>query len=205
MFERWKVNFGAIRVQMRAYVARMLMRQLTPAYDLSPPEMQNLLGRAIDSLQRATTKYPRCMLALLRHAAGMICFMCDPEWNQFLYDAKPGYSSIEEETGVLFRPSRQYKSISLSEETCTAMWDGCQAFAKAARIAMEDLLQCPLAKQIASPLPDVTAFFTKSSLCEWARESIALQPFPEVKQVFPKQTLPVLPRDAASISTSSSG
>ncbi|CAE8719162.1 unnamed protein product, partial [Polarella glacialis] len=110
MFERWKVNFGAIRVQMRAYVARMLMRQLTPAYDLSPPEMQNLLGRAIDSLQRATTKYPRCMLALLRHAAGMICFMCDPEWNQFLYDAKPGYSSIEEETGVLFRPSRQYKT-----------------------------------------------------------------------------------------------
>ena len=33
----------------------------------------------------------------------------------------------------------------------------------------EKVLQCPLAKQIEQPLPDLTPFLDKPALCEWAR------------------------------------
>ena len=33
----------------------------------------------------------------------------------------------------------------------------------------EKVLQCPLAKQIEQPLPDLTPFLDKPTLCEWAR------------------------------------
>ncbi|CAJ1404583.1 unnamed protein product [Effrenium voratum] len=58
----------------------------------------------------------------------------------------------------------------------------------------EKVLQCPLAKQIEQPLPDLTPYLQKSSLCEWARRSIAEHPL-QMSRRWPTPSLPKLPWD----------
>eukprot|EP00931_Biecheleriopsis_adriatica_P114811 TRINITY_DN90706_c0_g1_i1.p1 TRINITY_DN90706_c0_g1~~TRINITY_DN90706_c0_g1_i1.p1 ORF type:complete len:1304 (-),score=207.99 TRINITY_DN90706_c0_g1_i1:46-3576(-) len=159
--------------------------------------MQKRFDEAVESLQTAAKAYAPCFMALLRHAAGMICFMCDPQWETYLYSKLRGVdaeSRLEEE--VLYQPGNVYSSVATSTGACTAIWAGCQDFARTVRAAVEKLMQCPLAKQVEAPLPDFAHFESKPHLCEWARNTVGLHPMPEVLQPTRPPVLPSLPRDA---------
>eukprot|EP00913_Durusdinium_trenchii_P022968 g21566.t1 len=63
----------------------MAMRRLTRVYDYADTEMRQLFDRAADAVAVSTEKFAPCLLALLQYVAGMICFMCDPQWDTYLY------------------------------------------------------------------------------------------------------------------------
>lgn len=177
------------------------MRQFTKVYQYSGAEMQALFDEALASVQHSTTVFAPCLSAMLQYAAGMICFMCDPQWETYLYKADQSAEETAEKEQYLEGAS--YDAVAVGSGACVKLWAGCAAFSAAARDAWEKVLQCPLAKQIEQPLPDLPAFFSKPELCEWARAAIALQPLAETSRSLPQQRLPELPSDATTTSISS--
>ncbi|CAE7537279.1 SPON1 [Symbiodinium natans] len=202
-FAQWKLSLGEIIVSWRSYAAGMTMRQLTKVYEYSDDEMRVLFDEALAAVRHSTAVFGPCLLSMLQYAAGMICFMCDPQWEAYLYKSELPVAQTEEEKRYLAGAS--YDAVAVASGTCAALWAGCEAFSTAARDAWDKILQCPLAKQIEQPLPDLPPFFSKPDLCEWTRAAIALQPLAETSRMLPEQRLPKLPSDASTTTETASG
>ncbi|CAK9059039.1 Hemicentin-1 (Fibulin-6) (FIBL-6) [Durusdinium trenchii] len=200
--QQWKNRLGWFVTSLRDYAAGMAMRRLTRVYDYADTEMRQLFDRAADAVAVSTEKFAPCLLALLQYVAGMICFMCDPQWDTYLY-ASDDHAAVQGHNKH-YAEGVDYTSIVIGVSACTSLWAGCEAFSKYAMIAWERVLQCPLAKQIEQPLPDLEPFQSKSALCEWARSSVALHPMLESRHVNPQPSLPQLPWDARQAQTTSS-
>ena len=193
---RWKDTFGLVATDIRTYVAQMILRQMTPLYKDASYAATTAFDGALDELERAAASYPKCMLALLREAAGMICYMCDPQWEMYMYR---GADPVDTDAHIdIFRAAETFRSISISTSACSSLWQGCSTFSVHARKAIHRILESPLSKQVSAPIPDLSMYFDKPGLCEWARKAIAFDPFRETAPGTAKPTMPALPADAMS-------
>lgn len=193
-FDYWKSRFGQRLLEMRTYLAQMLTRRMTFDYENASVPFRMAYDAASDSLQRAIDSYPKCMQTLLYYAAGMLCLMCDPQWNTFFYKRTP--AEMQQLPRYRYTPGRQYKSISISGDTCAALWAACQDFSTRSADARRKILEAKVTKDIYAPMPMVEMFSSKTVLCSWARDTIALQPMHEFARATPKPTMPALPPDA---------
>lgn len=94
-------------------------------------------------------------------SAGMICFGCNPRWQEFVWRDDAG----------------RVLAINVAGESCIYLADRCGAFGRATTKMLVQVMQSSLAKRPATPLPDWSMLKDRETMCRWARGTLSMQPF----------------------------
>lgn len=155
------------KVQMyRVYLDALNNLRTSEVYQKSDKVEQGLLDRAMASFKPTLEKAKQCMEAIMVFAAGMICFGCNPNWDQFVW---------RDHTGLVTR-------IHVAGESCVYVDQYCGVFGRHAENLRIKVMESTLAKVPSSPLPDFSMFKDRISTCDWLRD-FAMQPFPSFRPV----------------------
>ena len=145
---------------LEQYLASLVNLRSSEVCEKSTQLEQQLLDRAIDSMQAALEFAKPCVLHFLAFVAGMICFSCQPDWVNYVW--RNGYGEV---VGVNVDPN-----------SCIYVDRGCGVFGHAVQEAYMHVMESQLAKRPAASLPDFSMFFSRESLCKWLRSTVALEP-----------------------------
>merc|ERR1712129_485710 len=122
-----------------------------------------LFDRALDSFEPTLHAASDCINAIMVFVAGMTCFSCNPNWDQFVWRGITG----------------DVTAVNVGGESCIYVADHCGPFGHAMRRTISLIMESTLAKQ-PPPLPDLSMLQDRETTCEWLRTTIAMQPLRSV-------------------------
>lgn len=122
-----------------------------------------LFDRALDSFKPTLHAASVCINAIMVFVAGMTCFSCNPNWDQFVWRGVTG----------------DVTAVNVGGESCIYVADNCGPFGHAMRRTMLLIMESTLAKQ-PPPLPDLSMLEDRETTCQWLRTTIAMQPLRSV-------------------------
>merc|ERR1712125_79318 len=124
---------------------------------------QALLDRVLIDFRSALTLVPACVRTLITFVAGMVCFGCNPRWDDYVWR-----KSTNSPSSVV--------AVNVSSEACIHVDQACGPFGQAVRRVQLAVMGSGLAKAPAVPLPDFSMFDDRETVCAWLRRSLAMQP-----------------------------
>lgn len=145
---------------LKAYSDELSALRRSEVYTLSDAREQVLLDRALEAFEPVFVAARACFRELLAFVAGMVCFSCNPDWDVFVWRARGGAVT----------------AVNVSVEACLSVDRRCGAFGRAAQRLDEHIMASLLAKTPAVPLPDLSMFADRETVCDWLRSSLAPQP-----------------------------
>lgn len=172
---------------LNSYVSALAGIRDSAVYRHSDAVERFAFDRALDAFQPALRTAARCTQAILTFVAGMICWGCNPRWDDFVWRAATG----------------QVLRVHIAGESCVYVSQHCGPFGRAMLVLNTKLMESRLAKQPVTPLPDWSMMADREQLCEWLRSTIAMQPLPSFIRHAP-QDLSVR-RLAIAVGSDSSG
>lgn len=151
-----KVNF------LKAYLDKLNKLRSSKVFALSDKREQALLDRVLVDFRSALSLVRPCAKTLMAFVAGMACFSCNPRWDDFVWRDATGDVS----------------AVNVSGEACIHVDQTCGAFGRAARRIESGVMASGIAKTPTVPLPDLSMFKDRETVCAWLRQSLALEPLP---------------------------
>lgn len=149
---------------LSGYLKALMKVRGSDVYQQEDPLEQVLFNRALNSFKPALDAAAACVRAVMVFAAGMICFSCNPNWDQFVWRGALG----------------DVTAVNVGGESCIYVADQCGPFGRAMRQTVSLVMESALAKQPQLPLPDWSMLETRIQMCEWLRTTIAMQPIRSV-------------------------
>merc|ERR1719162_2186873 len=95
----------------------------------------------------------------------MMCFSCKPEWFQYTIIEKK-----EMEADSLLR-------VRMDPSVCVELWSACNPFGAVVRDLSSAIRDSRLARAVPKAEESFDMFTSKTQLCNWAHNIIALHPF----------------------------
>lgn len=145
---------------LSGYLQALMEVRRSDVYQQEDHIEQALFNRALDSFKPTLDYASTCVRAITVFIAGMICFGCNPNWDQFVW------------RGVL----GDVTAVNVGGESCIYVADKCGPFGRAVRRTMSLLMESTLAKNPQLPLPDWAMLEDREKTCKWLRTTIAMQP-----------------------------
>uniref|UniRef100_A0A7S1RND6 Uncharacterized protein n=1 Tax=Alexandrium catenella TaxID=2925 RepID=A0A7S1RND6_ALECA len=159
-FDSWLHHFELEVTLMKSYFGALQSLSQGDVYRHSGELERALFDRALAAFPPVLALARRCVRALMVFVAGMVCFGCEPRWEDFVWRDADGAVT----------------AVNISAESCIYVDQRCRPFGQAARRAARRVLESTLAKAPSSALPDLSMFEDRIASCEWLRSAVALQP-----------------------------
>merc|ERR1712216_365199 len=122
-------------------------------YQQEDPIEQALFNRALDSFKPLLDSASACVRAIMIFVGGMVCFSCNPNWNQFVWRGATG----------------SVTAVNVAGESCIYVANKCGPFGRAMRNTVSLIMESTLAKQPQLPLPDFSMLEDRERTCKWLR------------------------------------
>mmetsp|Transcript_11440 Transcript_11440/g.29546 ORF Transcript_11440/g.29546 Transcript_11440/m.29546 type:complete len:367 (-) Transcript_11440:75-1175(-) len=161
-FDSRRADFERYTDLLRAYLEDLDKIKGSATYRHTDEVQQALLDRAIDGFRYTIDLAVPCKQALVLFTAGMVCFGCDPHWDDYVWRNTEG----------------AVVAVNIAGEACIYVDQRCGDFGRAAAELEEQVMDSGLAKLPSMPLPALSMFRHRESTCKWLREDLAMQPLP---------------------------
>jgi len=145
---------------LSGYLQALMKVRRSDVYQQEDRIEQALFNRALDSFKPTLDSASTCVRAITVFIAGMICFGCNPNWDQFVWRGALG----------------DVTAVNVGGESCIYVADKCGPFGRAMRRTISLVMESTLAKNPQLPLPDWAMLEDREKICEWLRTTIAMQP-----------------------------
>lgn len=159
-FDTWLHQFELQVTLLKFYHRSLQTLSQGDVYKHSGELERALFDRALAAFPPALATARRCVRALMVFVAGMICFSCDPGWEDFVWRSADGAIT----------------AVNVSADSCVYVDQRCGPFGRAVKLAAERVMESTLAKTPSAALPDLSMFEDRITDCEWLRASVATQP-----------------------------
>lgn len=134
-----------------------------PIFNAASEEDIEQFSRAMEAYDRVLNpdNHAQCWAALLTYTAGMICFGCAPDWQQYIELSREG----------------KITRVLLTTGTCAQLWDRCEDFGALTRSLKHRVMDSRLALYQSTTYENLDMFHDQQALCDWMHNAIAMHPF----------------------------